>query len=191
MIKPEGLDKQEGKFENKPKVTIAAGGHLCEIVNAEEATSKTGKAYIKLQFDFADGDPLAKQLNEVYKQTGKWQGNGYAFVWVYDYNNPKECSRDFRALVTSLQNSNGFVIDWNKDFCKQLIGKKIGIVFQDKEQEYNGNRFWRAEKYYFCDFDKALSKAVPQSKPLNNNSSNMNNMQQNAVQTMPTGNVPF
>ena len=193
MIRPDGLDQQQGKFENKPKVTITAGGHKCEIINADELTSKNGKVYIKLQFDFAEGDSQAGALKENFKQVGKWQSNGYAMVWVHDYNNPKESSRDFKSLVTSLQNSNGFTIDWgvDADFCKQIVGKKIGIVFQDKEQEYNGRKFWRAEKYYFCDFEEAPKRPTPQAKPLNNNSSNMNNMQSVPVENIPTGNIPF
>ncbi|MBU2703661.1 hypothetical protein Ga0466249_004809 [Sporomusaceae bacterium BoRhaA] len=132
MQKPANWDTVEaftGDFK-----TLAPGGYVCNIVQAKEDTTHTGKKMLILLIDIAEGefkDFYSQQYERKLKinSEAKWQG-------VYRQLTEGNSTSFFKGLITSIENSNpGYKWDWNE---KALKGKLFGGVFG--QEEYLNNQ---------------------------------------------------
>ncbi len=168
MQKPNNYDNTTtGDF-----TPIRLGGHHLIIKKVEETKSKNGKDMIIVAFDMAPGDDQAgyftKAFAEDIRPEKKWPRNGRQYILVND--NDGNCSRSFKAFITSVEKSNsGFTTQWNDKFAAQFKDKRIGGVFGEVENEYNGNTSMRHELRWFCEDSKADTASIPQAKYLPNN----------------------
>ncbi len=168
MLKPNNYDNVTASGEFTP---ITLGGHHLIVKKVEESKTKTGKDMIIVAFDMAPGDSqpgyFAKEFANDIRPDKKWPRNGRQYIVVLD--NQGNTSRSFKTFITCVERSNsGFVTQWGDNFAAQFKGKRIGGVFGEVENEYNGKVTTRHELRWFCADDKADSANVPAAKTLPN-----------------------
>ena len=141
------------------------------IKGVREEKSKTGKDMIVVAFDFADNDTQPKYFTELFEKDirpdKKWSATGTQWILTMDTQDASKTSRNFKSFITSFEKSNGCEAVWGAKFCEQFKGKKIGGVFGEVEEEYNGEIKKRHKLRWFCDDAKADDAAVPEAKLLN------------------------
>lgn len=150
---------------------IELGGHHIIIKNVEETTSKAGRPMIKVSFDFAKNDRQADYMSNEYKNDirpdKKWPHAGTQYILSEDKDG--KCSKSFKSFITAFESSNNCSAIWGEKFAAQFKNKKIGGVFGEVENEYNGKTTMRHELRWFCADDKVDGAAIPAAKFLNGN----------------------
>lgn len=147
---------------------IALGGHTAIIKRVEETTSKNGKPMIKVAIDFDGADSQPSYFMNSFKadtrEDKKWPYQATQYILSED--NEGKCSRSFKSFITSVEKSNNAECVWGEGFEKWFTNKKVGVVFGENEEEYNGEIKTRHRIRYFCDYSKAKEAAVPDKKYL-------------------------
>lgn len=168
MQKPNNFDNTQASGEFTP---ITLGGHHLIIKQVQEMQSKTGKDMVVVAFDMAPGDSqpdyFMKQFTNDIRPDKKWPRSGRQYIVAVD--NDGNCSKSFKTFINCVEKSNnGFSVQWGEQFESQFKGKKIGGVFGEVENEYNGKISMRRELRWFCSDDKVDSASVPEAKMLPN-----------------------
>lgn len=168
MQKPNNYDNTQVSGEFTP---ISLGGHHLIIKKVEETKTKTGKDMIVVAFDMAPGDSqpgyFTKAFADDIRPDKKWPRAGRQYITTEDSNG--NCSRSFKTFINCVERSNsGFVTQWGENFAAQFKGKRIGGVFGEVENEYNGKITMRHELRWFCDDNKADGASIPQPRYLPN-----------------------
>lgn len=168
MQKPNNYDGVQASGDFIP---VRLGGHHLVIKQVQEQQTKTGKDMIVVLFDMASGDDQAeyfmKEFQADIRPDKKWPRNGRQYIVVTDSNG--DCSKSFKTFISCIEKSNnGFKTEWGDNFCNQFKGKRIGGVFGEVENEYNGKVSMRHELRWFCDDNKAADANVPAAKYLPN-----------------------
>lgn len=158
---------------NKTATPLPAGGYVAKIIKAEEVTYDWGSR-LNIYFDISEGEHKGHFKSSFDAQTGedkKWKG-------VYRQSVPKDdgsekdgwSKRSFGNMIWAIENSNpGFHWDWDET---KLKGKTIGVLFRNKEWEYNGRTGWTTECCSVTDVESIRSGgfSIPKDKPLANTS---------------------
>lgn len=168
MKRPNGYDEAQTMGEFTP---VELGGHYAVVKQVSERQSSTGKDMIVVLFDFIAPDKqegyFSRQFNNDDRQDKKWPRNGTQYIMVNDYNDPNKTSRAFKTFCTCAEKSNNMTIQWGgADWGKQFRGKKIGVVFGEVENEYNGRITMRHEARWFCSLDAVQTASIPNPKYL-------------------------
>lgn len=168
MIKPNGYDEAQATGEYTP---VELGGHYCVIKQVSERKSSTGKDMVVVLFDFCKPDKQEGYFMESYKNDTrddkKWPFAGSKYIMVNDYQDPQKTSRQFKTFCTCVEKSNNYTIQWGGDnWAQQFKGKKIGAVYGEEENEYDGRTFMRATMKWFCNVDAVKDAKVPEPKYL-------------------------
>lgn len=167
MNKPTGYDEVQVGGDFTP---IELGGHHMVIKGVREEKSKKGKEMIVVAFDFAANDKQPGYFTDLFEKDirpdKKWNNAGTQYIVTLDNNG--KASRSFKAFITSVEKSNGFEVAWDKTFCEQFKGKKVGGVFGVVEEEYNGEVKKRHRLRWFCEDNRADGAAIPNPKLLSN-----------------------
>lgn len=185
MQKPSGYDEaRESGFYTPPEL----GGHYAVIKQVTEKQSSTGKDMIVVLFDFADNDAQKGYFSNDFltnpNEDKKWSFAGTKYIMVLDYQDPRKTSRQFKTFCTCVERSNNMTISWGgSDWAKQFKDKRIGVVYGEEEQEYDGETRMRRLPRYFCAWDKIPSESVPKPKYLNG----QNPVTPSAATTIPSG----
>lgn len=153
---------------------LPAGGYVCKILKAEETTSKTGKAMLKIAFDIDEGEFkwYFRNLFDGWKdgaddpKSVKWPFGGTK--WILFLNSEGKTNRDFKSFCTALEDSGAVV--WNNNMLNTagLRDAHIGIIFRREEHEYNNARSWRTVPIGFRSVStiEEGNYTVPEDKPL-------------------------
>lgn len=168
MQKPNNYDNTQVSGDFTP---VRLGGHHLVIKQVQETQSKTGKNMIVILFDMAAGDDQAdyfsKEFHDDIRPDKKWPRNGRQYVVVED--NEGNCSKSFKTFINCVEKSNsGFKTEWGDAFCSQFKNKKVGGVFGEVENEYNGRSTMRHELRWFCEDNKAEEAKIPAPRMLPN-----------------------
>lgn len=169
--KPKDYDdiKVSGDFKVLP-----ADGYICEILKAEETTSKKGQPMIKIAFDIEVGafKGYFREMFDGWKassddpSTVKWPFTGTKWIMLYDTEGAT--NRDFKSFCTALEDSGTEV--WKNDMINvaSLKGALVGIIFRREEHEYNNARSWRTVPWGFRSVEAIENGTfkVPDDKPL-------------------------
>jgi hypothetical protein len=170
---------------------IELGGHHIIIKNVEETTSKAGKPMLKVSFDFAKNDRQADYMATEFKNDirpdKKWPHAGTQYILSEDKDG--NCSKSFKSFITAFENSNNCSAIWGDKFAGQFKNKKIGGVFGEVENEYNGKTTMRHELRWFCSDDKVDSAAIPEAKLLNGKASDTIGAGSSSASSAPDVNV--
>lgn len=166
MQKPNNYDNTKAGGNFTP---IETGGHHLVIKQVQEMKSKTGKDMVVVIFDTAAGDSqpnyFSKQFADDIRPEKKWPRNGRQYIVVED--NDGNCSKSFKSFITSVEKSNsGFETQWGDKFASQFKNKRVGGVFGEVENEYNGKTSMRHELRWFCADDKVATAGIPAPKYL-------------------------
>lgn len=172
MNKPSGYDEvQVGGDFTPPEL----GGHHMIIKGVREEKSKNGKDMIVVAFDFAKNDKQPNYFAEMFEKDirpeKKWPAAGTQYILTMDSQDATKTSKSFKSFITSFEHSNGCEAIWGDKFCDQFKGKKIGGVFGQLEEEYNGEVKKRTKLRWFCEDGKADQQDIPAFKPLKGGSS--------------------
>ncbi len=142
MIKPYNGFKAE---RTSTRETLPAGGYVAKIMDATVLTYDWGSV-LKVDFDIAEGDRkgfFAADYRNNTNDDKKWRGS-------YRINVPNESNQYFDSQKKSFNNfiacleetNNGYHWDWDES---KLKGKGVGVLFRNKEWEYNGSTGWTTE----------------------------------------------
>lgn len=162
MKKPEGYDSVNLNAER-----VSIGPHTAVIKGVEEKTSKGGKPMIVVYIDFGKGDEQEGMFKRIFDSDEReekfWPFQ--ATQYILTENPYGGTNRSFKAFITSVENSNGFNVDWDAaDFGKQFKGKKVGVMYGTVEEEYNGQRNLRQRIRWFFDIHKKDDQVTPDTK---------------------------
>lgn len=168
MLKPSNFDNTQASREFTPPTV---GGHHGKLMKLEESMTRTGKDMVIVAFDFAQNDSqpgyMAEEFRNDIRPDKKWPRAGRQYIVVTDDNG--NCSRSFKSFISAVEKSNpGFQVQWGDNFGAQFKGLKVGLVFGEVENEYNGKRNMRTELRWFCEDGKADSAKVPEPRYLPN-----------------------
>lgn len=169
MQKPKSFDEvKTGNF-----TPVILGGHHLVIKQVNETKSSTGKDMLVVLFDFAKNDSQPGYFTESFKNDirpeKKWSFTGTKYILTED--NDGKCSRNFKSFITCFEKSNNVEAIWGEKFTSQFKNKKIGGVFGEVENDYDGKVFMRPELRWFCEDNKADNATIPAPKYLNKNGS--------------------
>ena len=125
--------------------TLPAGGYVAKIMDATVISYDWGDV-LKVDFDIAEGEYKGFFATDYRNNTNddkKWRG-------AYRINIPNESNQYFDSQRKSFNNfiacleetNNGFHWAWDETALK---GKGIGVLFRNKEWEYNGSTGWTTE----------------------------------------------
>ena len=166
MQKPNNYDNTVAGGDYTP---IELGGHHAVIVSVKEQKSSTGKDMIVVALDFAKNDVQPGYFKAAFDKDDraekKWPFQGVQYIVTED--NEGNCSRSFKGFITAFEKSNNATTNWGEKFCNQFKNKKIGVVYGEVEEEYNGEVKTRRRIRWFCEDTKVDSAAVPAKKYLN------------------------
>ena len=157
--------------------SLPADGYICKIKKAEEMKSKSGKDMIHIAFDIAEGEYEGYFMNlfNARKERAEMPSNvkypfeGQMWIMCNDYEDDTKTSRKFKGLCTALEESGTTVWNAKGEFMiDNLKDAKIGIVYQNQEQEYNGETYWRAIPWACRSVDtiRGGDFFMPEDKPL-------------------------
>jgi hypothetical protein len=168
--------KQYQGFEAKKSAAgreiLPAGNYIAKILKAEEQATADNRMYIVLSFDIIEGDFkdfFRKDYNSQDPAYGvaKWRG-GFRLWEPTGDGSEKDgwTKRTFNNLIACVEESNpGYHWDWNEQGLK---GKMIGVMFRDKEWEFDGKTGWTTECGALCSIEDIRSGKAKtlKSKPL-------------------------
>jgi len=136
----------EAKKQGGSREILPVGGYVCEIKSAKEEVFDWGSR-LALAIDVVEGEFAGffkKDFDGNDREDKKWRG-------IYRISIPKDdgteqdgwTKRTFGNFIWAVQESNpGYVWNWDE---KTLKGKKIGIIYRNREWEMNGNTGWTTE----------------------------------------------
>lgn len=161
------IKRSKGSSEPLP-----AGGYVAKIMNAEVINYSWGEQLV-LSFDVSEGEHkgfFAEQYKANQSEDKRWKGN-FRLTVPDEKNQYFESQlRAFGNAIACIEESNGgYHWDWNESGLK---GKTIGVLFRNKEWEYNGSTGWTTECCTVVSADEIRSKKfkMPKDKPLKNRS---------------------
>lgn len=162
MQKPNNYDNTQVQGGFTP---VQLGGHKLVIKQVTEMTSKTGKPMIVVLFDFAPDDVQPGYFMEQFKNDirsdKKWPNQATQYILTDDSDG--NCSRSFKTFITCVEHSNtGFTAQWGDNFGAQFKNKKIGGVFGEQMDYYNGRELTKRVLRWFISLDKVADAAVPE-----------------------------
>lgn len=190
MQKPNSYDEVKmGDF-----TPVELGGHHAIIKDVKEQKSSTGKDMIVVAIDFAKNDKQANYFMESFENDirpdKKWPFQAIQYIVVEGVDG--KTTRNFKSFITAYEESNGCEAVWGESFCRQFKGKKIGVVYGNVEEEYNGEVKTRRRIRYFCK-DAAVDTAkIPDDKLLSAGSKPV--ASNNGFMSIPNGSeeeIPF
>lgn len=192
MKKPDGYNEVKVGGEYTPP---ALGGHKMVIKQVVETKSKSGKDMIVVCYDFAKDDVQPLFFSEEFKNDirpeKKWPHAGTAYILTED--NDGKCSRKLKGFVSSFEKSNNCEAVWGDKFAAQFKNKKIGGVFGEVENEYNGKTSMRHELRWFCELSRAEGATIPDPRYLpkaeqpKTDANGFMNMPEGTDETIPWG----
>lgn len=161
VSKPTDYDKTPASSGYEPP---ELGGHKLVIKQVSEKQSKTGKPMIVVLFDFADDDKQPGYFSEQFandiRPDKKWPNQATQYILTEDADG--KCTRNFKTFTTCVEHSNaGFQVQWGNKFCQCFKGKKIGGVFGEQMDYYNGEEKKKRVLRWFVSLDKVADAAVP------------------------------
>ena len=107
--------KASGDFDS-----LKPGGYIGVLYKAED---ESGKEYLKVFFDIAEGE-FAGYYKNLYSQFNFWGGT---FFRSYK----EKALSMFKGFIKAVEESNpGYVWNWDESTLK---GKKVGLILQEEE----------------------------------------------------------
>jgi len=125
---------------------LPAGGYVCQILSARVESGEWGDTLV-IAHDVCEGEfegIFKRDYDNNTREDKKWRG-------TYRLRLPKDDGtesdgwkkRTLGNFIWAVENSNpGYSWAWDE---KTLKGKKVGLLYRNKEWEYNGRSGWTTE----------------------------------------------
>lgn len=163
MKKPNNYENTQAQGEFIP---VELGGHKLVIKQVSEKKSQNDKDMIVVLFDFAPDDIqpgyFSQQFADDIRPEKKWPNQATQYILVED--NEGNTSRSFKTFCTCVENSNAGFSCWKNDDTfnfQGLKGKKIGGVFGEQMDYYNGKVLRKRVLRWFVSMDKVADAQIP------------------------------
>lgn len=162
MQKPNGYDEAKASGDFTP---VELGGHHLIIKQVSERMNKNNQPMIVVLFDFAQNDKQPGYFMEQFKNDirpdKKWSNQATQYINVYDSDG--KTSRSFKTFTTCVEHSNtGFTTQWGDNFCQQFKDKKIGGVFGEQMDFYNGEAKKKRVLRWLVSSDRVADAQIPE-----------------------------
>lgn len=125
---------------------LPAGGYVCQIMSAKVESSEWGDTLI-IAHDVCEGEfsgLFKRDYDNNTMETRKWRGTFRIKVPMddgTDYDVSKK--KWFNHFIWAIEQSNpGYAWAWDE---KTLKGKKVGLIYRNKEWEMGDRRGWTTE----------------------------------------------
>lgn len=158
MRKLNGYDKAKAYTETE---RLPVGGYVVKILNVEyQQNEKLGYSdQIILAFDIEEGDYKGFYASNYKAQEGedkKWKGTYRMYVPLDDGSEKDGWTmRRFKTDINAFESSNkGFRWAWDE---QSLKGKIVGVVFQNKEYEFNGRTGFFTSAHHLLNVEQIRS----------------------------------
>lgn len=162
MEKPQAYDETQAMGEWTP---VELGGHYMVIKQVNERKGNNNQDQVVVLFDFDQNDTQPGYFTESFKNDirpdKKWPNQATVYINVKD--NEGNTSKSFKTFCTCVEHSNtGFEVRWGIDnWGAQFKGKKIGGVFGEQMDFYNGKESKKRVMRWFISTDKVQDAKVP------------------------------
>lgn len=126
--------------------TLPAGGYVCNILSARVESGDWGDTLV-IAHDVCEGefkDIFKRDYDNNIREDKKWRGT-FRLKLPKDDGTEQDGwkKRSLSNFLWAIEQSNpGFVFDWDE---KKLKGKKIGLLYRNKEWAYNDRTGWTTE----------------------------------------------
>lgn len=195
MNKPTNYEKTQAGGDFIP---VELGGHYGVIKNVSERETKNGDPMIVVSIDFDKKDAQAGYFTEQFKndtrEDKKYPNQATNYITT-EYAGA--CTRGFKSFMKAFADSNKIkedAIEWGDKFTAQFKNKKIGVVFGNVEEIYNGEQKLRRKIRWFCNYDKVSEQRVPDDKLLTGGAASSSKTSNDDFVEPPTGSddeIPF
>lgn len=139
MQKPNNYEETQVGGDFTP---VRLGGHYAVIKNVTERETKNGDPMIVISIDFDKQDDQAGYFVDQFKKDvrpdKKYPNQATNYITT-EYGGA--CTKGFKSFMKAFADSNNIPegkIKWGDDFASQFKNKKIGVVFGNVEETYNG-----------------------------------------------------
>ena len=128
------------------KETLPAGGYVCQIMSARVESNDWGDTLV-IAHDVCEGDYkdiFKRDYENNPNEDKKWRGT-FRLKLPKDDGTEQDGwkKRSLSNFLWAIEQSNpGFAFDWDE---KKLKGKKIGLLYRNKEWAYNDRTGWTTE----------------------------------------------
>lgn len=161
MNKPNDYDNTRANGGYTP---VELGGHTCVIKQVNERKNKNGGDMIVVLIDFDKQDKQSgyfmDSFNKDIRPEKKYPNDGTVYINVN--NRDGNCSKQFKGFCDNFEKSNNVKINWtDSKWCDQFKNKKIGAVYGEVEEIYNGEIKTKHKLRWFCEYDKADKMETP------------------------------
>lgn len=163
MVKPNGYDNAKVQGEFTP---VELGGHYLVIKGVEEMKSKNGKPMLKVYIDFAQNDKQSGYFFEQFKNdiqpNKKWPNQATQYILAED--DKGQCTSQIKTFCTCVEHSNERFSCWmpNGEFdFANIKNKKLGGVFGEQMDFYDGKEKKKRVLRWFCSSDKVTDAQIP------------------------------
>ena len=140
----------EAKKQGGSREILPVGGYVCEIKSAKEEVYNSSNGefrFLVLAIDVAEGEYAGFWKKDYDGNTAddkKWRGTFRISVPKDDGTEQDGWTkRTFGNFIWAIQESNpGYTWNWDE---KTLKGKKLGVLYRNKEWEIDGKTGWTTE----------------------------------------------
>jgi len=168
MVKPNNFENTQASGDFTP---VELGGHYAIIKGVKERDTKNGDPMIVVALDFDKKDEQTDYFKNLFdndtRDDKKWPNQATNYITT-EYKG--ECTKGFKTFLKAYADSNKLDIEndikWGDDFANQFKNKKIGVVFGNVEELYNGEVKLRRKIRWFCDYNKVSEQKIPSDRLL-------------------------
>ena len=140
------------KYDVKPekpsggRETLPAGGYVCQILSARVESGDWGDTLV-IAHDVCEGefkDIFKRDYENNTREDKKWRGT-FRLKLPKDDGTEQDGwkKRSLSNFLWALEESNpGYSFNWDE---KTLKGKRIGLLYRNKEWEFGGKSGWTTE----------------------------------------------
>ena len=140
----------QAKKSGSTREILPAGGYVCEIKTAkveEYNSSKGSYSFLVIALEVIEGEYKGfwkKDFDNNTNEDKKWRGTLRLSIPKDDGSDMDNWTkRTFGNFIWAIQESNsGYTWDWDE---KKLKGKKLGVLYRDREWELDGRTGWTTE----------------------------------------------
>lgn len=126
--------------------TLPAGGYVCQIISAKVDSNEWGDTLV-IAHDVCEGEYegiFKRDYENNDREDKKWRGT-FRLKLPKDDGTEQDGwkKRNFSNFIWAIEQSNpGYSWAWDE---KTLKGKKVGLLYRNKEWEYNDRHGWTTE----------------------------------------------
>lgn len=162
MNQPQNYENVQASGSFTP---VELGGHYLVIKQVSETKSGAGADMVVVLFDFDQNDKQAGHFTKMFaddvRPDKKWPNQATYRVLVKDASTG-DTSRSFKTFCTCVEHSNeGFTVRWGDNWGAQFKGKKLGGVFGEELDFYNGKESRKRVLRWVVSTDRVDGADVP------------------------------